>query len=288
MLSIPAAIIVTGMLVAANAALLGSFLVVRGQALVTDAISHGILPGIAVTIAVHGSLRGPGQLLAAATSGIVTVLIIDWLTANKLRRDSATGLVFPAFFALGILILSLFAGHVRFSLDSVLLGEIGFVWVFERTVFGVTLPSAVWALFGMLIINSLFLLGWYRPLVSASFDAQFALLTGQRPRVVVLALLVLTSITAVAAFEAVGVVLFMAFAIVPALAGQLLFRRLVPVVVFAVLAAGSAAAIGYPLAVWLEASIAPVMALATGIPLVVALGVRMVATWRGKSRPFRG
>ena len=288
MLSIPASIILTGALVALNAALLGTFLVVRGQALVTDAISHGILPGIAVTIAVHGAVRGPGQLLAAATSGIITVLIIDWLTANKLRRDSATGLVFPAFFALGILILSLFASEVRFSIDSVLLGEIGFVWAFERTLFGLTLPSSVWALLAMLGINTAFVLGAYRPLVLASFDNEFALLRGAKPRLVVLGLLVLTSITAVAAFEAVGVVLFMAFAIVPALAGQLLFTRLAHIVWFALCSAALAAVVGYPLAVWLGASIAPVMALATGLPLVGAIIARGVAAWRHGASGFRG
>lgn len=288
MLGIAASIMITGALVGLNAALLGTFLVVRGQALVTDAISHGILPGVAVTIAVHGAVRGPGQLLAAASSGIITVLVIDWLTANKLRRDSATGLVFPAFFALGILILSLFASDVRFSVDSVLLGEIGFVWVFERTLLGITLPSALWALLAMLVMNVTFIAVWYRRLVVASFDEEFALLTGLAPRITVAVLLVLTSITAVAAFEAVGAVLFMAFAIVPALAGQLLFRRVLPVLVFAVISAALAATLGYPLAVWLEASIAPVMALCTVVPLVVALAVRAVAAWRYGSAAIRG
>lgn len=104
MLSITLGIVLTGVLVAVNAALLGTFLVVRGQAMVTDAISHGILPGIAVSFAVSGAVNSPFTLIAAGLSGLATVLLIDWLTRVGVQRDSATGLVFPAFFALGILI----------------------------------------------------------------------------------------------------------------------------------------------------------------------------------------
>lgn len=279
MLSITLGIVLTGVLVAVNAALLGTFLVVRGQAMVTDAISHGILPGIAVSIAVSGAVNSPFTLIAAGLSGLATVLLIDWLTRVGVQRDSATGLVFPAFFALGILIFSRAAPNIRFDVNSVLFGEIGFVWVSNTTIFGIALPSALWPLIAMLIVNALFAWWCYRPLVGGAFDPEHAYLQRLRPQTVATLLLILTSVTAVAAFEAVGAILFMAFAIVPAVTGVLLFRRMGNVLAFAVLSAGGAALAGYPLATWLNSTISGMMALVTAVPL---LGAMVLASQRGK------
>lgn len=280
MLPISLAIILTGVLVAVNAALVGTFLVVRGQAMVTDAISHGILPGIAVSVAISGVVSSPFTLFAAGLSGILTVLLIDWLTRRGVQRDSATGLVFPAFFALGILIFSRAAPHVRFDVNSVLFGEIGFVWVANTTVFGVTLPTTLWPLIVMLFVNAIFAWCCYRPLVSGAFDVEYALLQRFAPRTVATVLLILTSITAVAAFEAVGAILFMAFAIVPAVTGVLLFRRMSAVLVFAAASSGVAALVGYPLATWLNSTLSGMMALVTAVPLLIAI----VITWQRQTR----
>lgn len=92
-------------------------------------------------------------------------------------------------------------------------------------------------------------------------------------------LLILTSVTAVAAFEAVGAILFMAFAIVPAVTGVLLFRRMGNVLAFAVLSAGGAALAGYLLATWLNSTISGMMALVTAVPL---LGAMLLTSQRGK------
>lgn len=280
MLPISLAIILTGVLVAVNAALLGTFLVVRGQAMITDAISHGILPGIAVSVAVSGVVSSPFTLVAAGVSGMATVLLIDWLTRRGVQRDSATGLVFPGFFALGILIFSRAAPNVRFDVNSVLFGEIGFVWVANTTLFGITLPTVLWPLFTMLIVNAIFAWSCYRLLVSGAFDTEYAQLQRLSPGTVGTVLLMLTSVTAVAAFEAVGAILFMAFAIVPAVTGVLLFRRMSSVILFAVLSSGAAALVGYPLATWLNSTISGMMALVTAVPLLVAMAV----AWQRQTR----
>jgi len=99
---IPFAIIATGVLAAASAALVGTFLVVKGQAMLTDAISHGIVLGIAVTYLVAHVTSGPWQLLGAGVIGLITVLATEALAASRrVKRDAATGLVFPALFAAG-------------------------------------------------------------------------------------------------------------------------------------------------------------------------------------------
>src|SRR5690606_6896335 len=207
------AIVLTGILAAGSTALLGSFLVVRGQALLTDAISHGIVLGIAVTFLVAGVTTGPLQLLGAGAAGVMTVLLTEALSASgRVRRDAATGLVFPAMFALGILLLSLCARDVHVDPHTVLLGEIGYVWLDRVIIFGLSVPRSVAVLGAMSIVNVLFVAAFYERLSFAAFDEVQAGLRGMRPRALTIALLGLTSMTAVAALDAVGVVLFIAFA----------------------------------------------------------------------------
>lgn len=265
-------IMATGVLAAGSTALLGSFLVVRGQALLTDAISHGIVLGIAVTFLLAGVTTGPLQLLGAGAAGVVTVLLTEALSASgRVRRDAATGLVFPAMFALGVLLLSLFARDVHVDPHTVLLGEIGYVWLDRVTLFGLSLPRSLVVLGAMLLVNLTFVAAFYERLSVAAFDEVQAGLHGLRPRAVTIALLGLTSMTAVAALDAVGVVLFVAFAIVPAVVGLLIARRLHGVVTVALATAAFAAVAGYQVAVWLDLSIGGCMAAMTGIPLLLAL-----------------
>ena len=266
------AIVMTGVLAAGSTALVGSFLVVRGQALLTDAISHGIVLGIAVTFLLTGVTTGPLQLLGAGAAGVATVLLTEALSASgRVRRDAATGLVFPAMFALGVLLLSLFARDVHVDPHTVLLGEIGFVWLDRVTLLGLSLPRSLVVLAAMLVINVLFVAAFYERLSLAAFDEEQARIRGLRPRAVTIALLALTSMTAVAALDAVGVVLFVTFAIVPAVVGLLVARRLAGVVLVAMGTAAFAALAGYPVAALLDISIGGCMAAMTGIPLLLAL-----------------
>lgn len=265
-------IVMTGVLAAGSTALLGSFLVVRGQALLTDAISHGIVLGIAVTFLLTGFTTGPVQLLGAGAAGVATVLLTEALSASgRVRRDAATGLVFPAMFALGVLLLSLFARDVHVDPHTVLLGEIGYVWLDRVPVLGLEVPRAMLVLGAMFLVNLLFVAAFYERLAAAAFDPVQAGIRGLRPRATTITLLALTSMTAVAALDAVGVVLFVAFAIVPGVVGVLVARRLSGVVLVAIGVASFAAVAGYWLAVLLDVSLGGCMAAMTGVPLLLAL-----------------
>jgi len=265
-------IVVTGVLAAGSTALLGSFLVVRGQALLTDAISHGIVLGIAVTFLLTGYTTGPVQLLGAGAAGVATVLLTEALSASgRVRRDAATGLVFPAMFALGVLLLSLFARDVHVDPHTVLLGEIGYVWLDRVPVLGLEVTRSMLVLGAMFLVNLSFVTAFYERLALAAFDPVQAGIRGMRPRAVTIALLALTSMTAVAALDAVGVVLFVTFAIVPAVVGLLVARRLIGVVLVAIGTASFGAVAGYWVAVALDLSIGGCMAAMTSIPLLLAL-----------------
>ncbi len=279
-------ITLTGMLAAGSIALLGTFLVVRGQAMLTDAISHGIVLGIAVTFLLSGQASGPLQLLGAGLTGFLTVGVTGALAASgKLKRDAATALVFPAFFALGILLLSLFARDAHVDAHTVLLGEIGFVWLDTVPVFGVPVPRATLTLAVVFAINLAFVTLLRKQLTAAAFDPVLATIQGLRPRLSTALLLGLTSVTAVAALDAVGVVMFVAFAIVPAVTGRLLSGRLPGMLGVAVAVAVAAAMGGYPLAVSLDVSIGGTMASLTGVFLAAAVALTV---WRARKLAAAG
>lgn len=270
--SIPAMIVLTGILVGVSAALLGSFLVLRGNAMLTDAISHSIVFGIIVVWLLTGQMSGPVQVLGAALTGVLTVVLTELLARSKLvKMDAAIGLVFPALFAMGVILISIHARNVHIDVDTVLLGEIGFVWLNTVTVSGVPVPVSVATLGVVLAVNLAFVLVLWKELKLATFDPGLAAALGFLPGVLHYAILTLTSVTAVAAFDAVGAILFIAFVIVPPATAYLLTRRLWLMVVLAVALSVAACVTGYFLALRWNVSIGGMMASMTGVWFALAL-----------------
>lgn len=270
--SIPAMILLTGILVGLSGAVLGTFLVLRGNAMLTDAISHSIVLGVITVWLATGHLSGPVQLIGAALTGVLTVILTEALARSRLvRMDAAIGLVFPAMFAAGVLLISVHARDVHLHVDSVLLGEIGFVWLNIVTVAGHPVPVAVATLGAVLAMNLAFVLAFWKELKLASFDPGLAAALGFLPGVLHYGVLTLTSVTAVAAFDAVGAILFIAFVIVPPATAFLLCRRLWSMMAVAVLLAVASCLAGYALALRWNVSIAGMMASMTGLWFVLAL-----------------
>lgn len=270
--SIPAMILLTGILVGISGALLGSFLVLRGNAMLTDAISHSIVFGIIVVWLLTRQLSGPLPLIGAALTGVLTVVLTEALARSRLvKMDAAIGLVYPALFAAGVLLIALYARDVHIHVETVLLGEIGFVWLNTITLWGQPVPVAVVTLAAVLVINLVFVLALWKELKLASFDPGLAAALGFLPGALHYALLTLTSVTAVAAFDAVGAILFIAFVIVPPATAYLLTRRLWLMVVLAVALSVAACILGYVLAQQWNVSIAGMMASMTGVWFALAL-----------------
>ena len=288
--SIPAMILLTGILVGVSGALLGSFLVLRGNAMLTDAISHSIVFGIIVVWLLTRQISGPVQVLGAALTGVLTVVLSELLARSRLvKMDAAIGLVFPALFAAGVLLISIYARDVHIDVQTVLLGEIGFVWLNTVGLWGIQMPIAVATLGAVLVVNLAFVLVLWKELKLTTFDPGLAAALGFLPGVLHYAVLTLTSVTAVAAFDAVGAILFIAFVIVPPATAYLLTRRLWLMVLLAVMLAVSACVAGYFLAIRWNVSIAGMMASMTGVWFALALmfapGNGLVAQalgWRSK------
>lgn len=279
------AIVLTGMLVGMSAALLGSFLVLRGNSMLADAISHSILFGIALTWLWTGQTSGPLQIVGAALSGVLAVYLIELLSrTQRLRDDAAIGLVFPALFSIGVVLINLYGRGVHLDEHTVLLGEIGFVWLDTLTVAGYMIPRALLIMSVMLVIDAVFIVAFFKTLKLATFDRDLASALGLAPGLVFYAHLTLLSGTAVAAFDAVGVVLFITFVVVPPAAAFLLTRALIPMILLAMAIAAVSAPIGYGLAVFWDVSISGMMALVNGAFLALACGLRGLRGWRSAGR----
>ncbi len=269
--NIPAMIVLTGALVGIAASLVGTFLVLRRNAMLSDAISHSIVFGIVVVWLLTHQQSGPVQIIGAALTGLLTVFLTELLVSSrKVKNDAAIGLVFPVLFALGVLLLNLYARDVHIDTHTVLLGEIGFVWLKTVGIFGLDVPQAVVWMSVITLVNAAFVIFFFKELKLTTFDPQLAQALGFAPTVLFYALLALTSITAVGAFDAVGAVLFIAFVIIPPAAAYLLTDRLVAMLVIAALIAIASSVGGYVLAVHLDVSIGGMMAVMTGAFLAVA------------------
>lgn len=261
-----AMIMLTGSLVGIAASLLGTFLVLRGSAMLSDAISHSMVFGIIIVWMISGQTSGPIQIIGAVLTGLLTVFLTQLLAQTKrVKSDAAIGLVFPALFSIGVLLINIYARDVHIDAHTVLLGEIGFVWLDAFDIGGVLVPEAVIWMGLMALINLIFVTVFYKELKLSTFDAALAKALGFAPALLTYALMALLSGTAVAAFDAVGAILFIAFVIVPPSAAYLLTDRL-----WVMLAAGSAIAIasaisGYWLALAFNVSIGGMMALMTGV-----------------------
>ncbi len=266
-------IILTGSLLAAACALLGCFLILRKMAMLTDAISHAILPGI---VAGYFIANGPNLLLGflgASVAGLLTVLLVEALrNTRRVGGDSAIGIVFPAMFALGTVLVSRFFADVHLDTDAILYGNIEFANFDILTINGYDLgPQSLWVMSALCIINLAFIACFYKELKLATFDAGLAASLGFSPALIHYALMTVVSVTTVGGFTAVGAILVVALVIVPAAAAYLLTDRLPTMIALSVGIGVAAAISGYVLASLLDASIAGAMATMTGMFFGVTL-----------------
>lgn len=269
--NIPLMIITTGALVGCAASLVGVFLVLRKNSMLSDAISHSIVFGIVIVWLLTHQQSGPIQLIGAALTGLITVFLTELLASSrKVKDDAAIGLVFPALFSIGVLLLNVYARDIHIDAHTVLLGEIGFIWLKTMIMFGYEVPQALVWMIVVTLVNVAFVLLFFKELKLTTFDPGLARAFGFAPTALSYALLMLTSTTAVAAFESVGAILFIAFVIVPPSAAYLLTDRLGLMIVIAIAIAIASSVIGYYAAGWLDVSIGGMMAVTTGIFLIAA------------------
>jgi len=266
-------IILTAVFASTASALVGCFLLLRRMTLISDAISHSVLPGIVAAYwLTSGQAATIPALLGAGAMGLLTVAAVEALArSGRVKNDAAIGIVFPLFFSLGVIAVSLWFRNVHLDLDAVLYGEIAYAPFNTLTLVGVTLPESWLLMGGLALANALFVGLLYKELKLSTFDAGLAAALGFAPGLVHYGLMTLLSLTTVGAFQSVGAILVIALIIVPPATAYLLTQRL-PLMIATAIGVGVVASVGgYVLAIVLDASIAGMMATVAGACFFLAL-----------------
>ena len=283
-------IIAIAVLTAAACALVGVYLVLRRMALISDAITHSVLLGIVLAFFVTESTTSPLLLMAAALTGVLTVALVELLVrTQRVREDAAIGLVFPALFSVGVILVSRYAGDVHLDVDAVLLGELAFAPFDRVEVAGWDVGPAALVSMGVVLALDAFVVALlWKELKLTAFDSALALSLGFAPTAVTYGLMTLVSLTAVSAFNAVGSILVVALMIAPPAAAYLLTDSLARMTALAVATGAGCAVAGYWVSYFVDASIAGCMAgacgVAFGLSWALAPGRGLVAGVRRRAR----
>lgn len=254
-------------LVAIACAIPGTFLVLRKMAMISDAISHAILPGIVLGFFITQDLNSPLLILLAAFTGVITVVLVEFIQKTGLvKEDTAIGLVFPALFSIGVILIAKNANDVHLDIDAVLLGELAFA-PFDRLIIGATDigPKSLWVIGIILLITITLLFLFFKELKLSTFDKGLATTLGFSPILLHYGLMTVSSVTVVGAFDAVGAVLVVALIIAPAATAYLLTDDLKKMLLLSCGFGIFAAIGGYWLAKILDASIAGSMTTVLGV-----------------------
>src|SRR5690554_2436086 len=258
-------------LVAIACAIPGTFLVLRKMAMISDAISHSILPGLVIGFFITQDLNSPLLILLATLTGVITVILVERIQKTGLvKEDTAIGLVFPALFSIGIILISTNASDIHLDIDAVLLGELAFAPFDRFIVMDYDLgPKSVWIMGGILLIIVVSLFLFYKELKVTTFDPGLSAVLGISPILIHYGLMSISSITIVGAFDAVGAILVVAFIIVPASTAYLITDNLRKMLIYSVAFGVISAILGYWLAFILDASIAGAMTAVLGLIFIL-------------------
>tara|TARA_B100001059_G_C17818951_1_gene577031 strand:- start:1195 stop:2355 length:1161 start_codon:yes stop_codon:yes gene_type:complete len=245
-------------LAAIACAIPGTFLVLRKMAMISDAISHSILPGIVVGFFITQDLNSPLLILLAALTGVITVVLVERIQKTGLvKEDTAIGLVFPALFSIGVIMIAKNANDVHLDVDAVLLGELAFAPFDRLFISGTDVgPKSLWIIGSILVITVGLLIAFFKELKVSTFDAGLAASLGFSPALIHYGLMTVSSVTTVGAFDAVGAILVVALMIAPAASAYLLTTDLKKMLGLAIVFGVLSAISGYWFAHWLDASIA--------------------------------
>ncbi len=281
-------ILFTAALVGINCGLVGTFLVLRKMSMLSDAISHSVLLGIVGAYMVSHQLQGVSMLIGALLVGLLTTFLVQLLHQKGVQSDAAIGVVFTCLFAIGVVLISLFADRVHLDVEHALMREIAFVPWDVLEVGGKSIgPKAVWLLGFVLAINIFVIAFAYKELKISSFDSEMAVTLGIPVVFIHYVLMGMLSLTTVASFDSVGAILVVAMLIVPSATAYLWTDRLSVMLICSAMIGVLASMIGYMGATAFNVSISGAIAVATGVIFFVSLWIApkhgLLRKWLKKS-----
>lgn len=276
-------IVLIGALSAGACALVGSYLVLRQMSMMGDAISHAVLPGLAIAFLVTGSRASVAMFLGAAVIGVMTAVFTQWISRlGRVDRGASMGIVFTTLFALGLLLIERASHKVDLDPGCVLYGAIELTPLDVIFVLplgsGLEIPRAFMVLLVVFVINLGFVVLFFKELKISSFDPALATTLGFRAETMHYLLMTMVAITTVAAFEVVGSILVIAMLIVPPATAYLLTRRLSVMLLLSVIIGALCALTGHIGAVLIPAmfghsstSTSGMMAVMAGLFFILAI-----------------
>lgn len=239
-------IVVTGALCAMACALPGCFLVLRKMSMMGDAISHAVLPGLAIAFLVTGDRASLPMFVGAAATGVLTAFFTQWIHRfASVDQGAAMGVVFTTLFAIGLVIIVRAADHVDLDPGCVLYGAIEFTPLDTVRVGMWAVPRAALVNGAVLLVNIAVIALLFKELRLSAFDPELAATLGFSPGFLHYLLMTLVAVTTVAAFESVGSIIVIAMLIVPAATAQMLTNRLLPMLLISAVLAAASALLGH-------------------------------------------
>jgi len=201
--------LITSMMVGIICGVIGCFIILRGMALMGDAISHAVLPGVALSYMI-----GINFFFGAVFTGVLTALGIGFISQNsRIKHDVSIGIMFTAAFAFGIILITLMKSST--DLYHILFGNVLAVR-----------PEEMWTtlIIGIIVLGCIYL--FYKELLVSSFDPIMAKAYGLPTRFIHYLLMILLTLVTVASLQTVGIILVVAMLITPASTAYLLTDRL--------------------------------------------------------------
>lgn len=216
-------ILLTAALAAISCSFAGLHLVLRKQAMLSDALSHSVLPGIVIIYILFNQLSLGSIFVGAIAVSLMMSISMEFIRQQKLlREDAAMGLVFSTLFAIGVVLLENFAGSVHIDTQCLLYGELAFVPLENPVTIGsFQIPESTHHLFwmGLLVLSLGYI--FHKELLLASFHEEMAQSMGLPIKWIQYGILLLTSVIVMASFRSLGAILVIAFLILPANFGSL-------------------------------------------------------------------
>jgi manganese/zinc/iron transport system permease protein len=269
------AIALTAIFTAISCAVLGAFLVLRKMTMVGDAISHAVLPGIAIAYLLSQSRASLPMFLGAALVGVFATVIIEILSKKwKVQSDASIGMTFTTLFALGVVLITYWSDKVDLDQECVLYGEIAFVPFNTWTLAGQSMgPIALWSSGILLLLVLIYTFAGYKGLLMSSFNEDYAAVLGIGVGAWNLSLMSMVSVATVISFESVGAILVVALLVAPAATAYLISQKLQPMILLAAIFGLSGSLLGYIMSATFDTSIAGGIATILGVQFALILAI---------------
>lgn len=226
--------LITLILISSSCSLVGTFLVIRRQSMLTDAISHSILLGVVLSYLTVNDLSSPFMLVGAGLIGIFVAILIEGIQKTRyIDHDLAIGIVFPLMFSIAVILLSTVLKKAQICEHTVLVGDISYI--IYHFLPGTQFPRIILSGLIVLVINIVFIAVFYKELKITSFDPALAKTLSISPSLLFYLLICNTSLTTVVSFNAVGTILVISFTITPPLISLLFTNDLKKSLILSVL-----------------------------------------------------